>query len=192
MTEQRRIQYAKEYLESMANGINPLTKETIPETDLVRDPHIINCLNYVAYILGSVLENGSTADQEEDMRTSRPKRPRFFMTEEQKTMLTPSKQTLYIRDFAKILDNAASANHCRGISPNKINDWLLSIGMLELYDLGRKTPSKRATPQGESIGLSSYIYTDANGNPSYRNRYSPEAQQFIIDNIDALLEFVQR
>lgn len=192
MTEQRRMQYAKQYIEAMANGINPLTAEPIPEGELLRDGHIVNCLNYVAEILGAVLENGGTEDRDSVVREKRPHRPRFFITEEQRATLIPANRPLYISDIAKLLNDAAEENGCRGISPNRMNNWLLSIGMLELYDFGRKSPSKRATQLGESIGIASSIYHDANGLPSYRNLYSPEAQQFIFDNLDVLLDYLKK
>ena len=191
MTEQRRMQYAKRYMELMAKGINPLTKEPVSEQDLVRDPHIANCLNYVAGILGAVLENGGTADQETIITEKRPKRPRFFITEEQRKNLVPADRLLYISDIARYLNEVTEKNGCKGISATRMNNWLLSIGILEPYDLGRKSLSKRATELGKSIGIISSIYHDTNGLPSYRNQYSPEAQQFIFDNLDALLQFLK-
>lgn len=65
MTERERMGYAKLYLEKMADGINPLNGEPVAPHDLVRDPHIANCLLYVADIVAAVLENGGTEEQAE-------------------------------------------------------------------------------------------------------------------------------
>lgn len=40
MTELETIAHAKSYLEKMANGINPLTGEAVPETDLINQVRI--------------------------------------------------------------------------------------------------------------------------------------------------------
>lgn len=198
MTEQQRILYAIRYLTEMAAGQNPLTHVPVSEDDLVRDPHIANCLRYTADILSAVLENGGTAEQpdfsapERRMRERKPPRPKFTITEAQRTTLVPADHPIYIRDIAALLNSAAEDNGCRGIPPQKMNEWLLSLGFLETEDLGRKTPAKKASAAGKALGISSELYYDNLNRPAYRNLYTPEAQQFIFDNLDALLAYLRK
>ena len=58
MTELETIAHAKSYLEKMANGINPLTGEAVPETDLINQVRISRCLFFVSDILRKVIEQG--------------------------------------------------------------------------------------------------------------------------------------
>ena len=51
------LKHAKDYIEKMANGINPLTKENVPDTDLINNVKISRCLFYVNNILGKVIDN---------------------------------------------------------------------------------------------------------------------------------------
>ena len=60
MTELEKIAYAKAYIESLANGLNPLTGQTVPDTDVVNNVRISRCLFYVSDILRQVIENGGT------------------------------------------------------------------------------------------------------------------------------------
>jgi hypothetical protein len=54
MTELETIAHAKSYLEKMANGINPLTGEAVPETDLINQVRISRCLFFVSDICNNI------------------------------------------------------------------------------------------------------------------------------------------
>lgn len=49
----------------MANGINPLTDEKIPDNELINNVRISRCLFYVNDILGEILENSGTMNKKE-------------------------------------------------------------------------------------------------------------------------------
>ena len=55
MTEREILKHAKNYIDSLANGINPLTGEPVNEGDIVNNVRISRCLFYVSGILGKVL-----------------------------------------------------------------------------------------------------------------------------------------
>ena len=69
-----------------------------------------------------------------------------------------------------------------------LNSWLMSIGLLteETTPIGktRKVP----TSDGEMLGLSETEFTDNRGSVKYVI-YNTNAQQFIFDNIDSVIEF---
>lgn len=191
MTEQERIRYAIQYMNRMAEGINPMTDEPVAPDDLVRDPHITNCLLYVADILQSVLENGSThpAAAPVPHHESRDNSS-FMLTPEQYAQLHPSDQPQCISAIARELNQFAKENGCRNISAHTLNLWLISLGMLEEKDAGQDKPAKVSTEQGNRIGISSSLTQNSKGLPYYRTVFSAEAQQFIFDNLDALCAFI--
>ena len=55
MTEKEIIKHAKDYIDSLANGTNPLTGEPVNESDVVNNVRISRCLFYVSEILEKVL-----------------------------------------------------------------------------------------------------------------------------------------
>ena len=57
------LKHAKKYIEKMANGINPLTDEKIPDSDLVNNIRISRCLFYVNNVLGEIITNGGIYDK---------------------------------------------------------------------------------------------------------------------------------
>ncbi|MCR4645185.1 MAG: hypothetical protein K5695_07235 [Oscillospiraceae bacterium] len=191
MTERERMHYAKQYLEQMASGINPLNGAPVSSDDLVRDPHIANCLLYVADIVSAVLDNGGTEEQPEP-RERKHRKPAYFITEGQRSLLQTTDAPIYVSDIADELNRFSKENDCRKLTAAKLNLWLLSIGMLEEQDIGRKTPAKIATSAGEQIGIRSEEAIDGKGQPFFRNLYTETAQQFVLDNIDGIIAFLEQ
>ena len=62
MTEMERIGLARTYIEKLANGVNPLTDQEIPENDSINNVRISRCLFYVADVLKQVQETLLPAD----------------------------------------------------------------------------------------------------------------------------------
>ena len=191
MTERERMVYAKLYLEKMAEGINPLNGNPVAPDDLVRDPHIANCLLYVADIVAAVLENGGTEEQAEP-RERRRRRSEYYITDEQRSQLQTASSPVYVSDIAQELSKFSKENGCKKLTAAKLNLWLLSVGMLEERDIGRENPAKAATPAGEQIGIRSEEAIDGKGQPFIRNLYTLPAQQFVLDNLDGILAFLEQ
>lgn len=57
MTELEIIVRAQMYLEKLANGVNPLTGQEVPENDVVNEIRIARCLFYTSGILKQIVEN---------------------------------------------------------------------------------------------------------------------------------------
>ena len=63
MTELEKIAYAKTYIEKLANGINPLTDQPVPDSDSINNVRISRCLFYVSDILRQIAENGGVSQR---------------------------------------------------------------------------------------------------------------------------------
>ena len=59
MTEVEKIQYAKSFIDKMANGINPLDNTPIPEGELLNHVRISRCLFYVSELLEQMATSGA-------------------------------------------------------------------------------------------------------------------------------------
>ena len=57
MNKRRIIQHAKNYLDLIAAGTDPISQETIGEDSVATRPQIIKCFQFVSAILQEVLEN---------------------------------------------------------------------------------------------------------------------------------------
>ena len=57
MTELEKIEYAKSFIDKLANGINPLDESPIPDGDVVNNVRLSRCFFYVSDILRQVKHN---------------------------------------------------------------------------------------------------------------------------------------
>lgn len=182
ITELEKMERAKMYIDKMCEGINPITNTYAPENDTINNDRISRCLSYVSEILGKVIENGGEVTH--IVKNAGGSRNFFFITDEQLDRLSPRKNPCYANDIAEDIKAVTAENNTAKFQGMWITEWLVSIGMLEQTEKG-----KCATEAGQSIGIESQLRQSIQKGEHFVNMYSPDAQQFIFDNIYAVIEF---
>lgn len=182
ITELEKMERAKMYIDKMAEGINPITNEYAPENDTINNVRISRCLFYVSEILEKVIANGGEVTQA--VKSTGGNRNFFFITDEQLDRLSPRENSCYAKDIAEDIKAVTAENNTAKFQATWITEWLVSVGMLEQTEKG-----KCATDAGVSIGIESQLRQSIQKGEYFVNMYSPEAQQFIFDNIYAVIEF---
>lgn len=182
MTELETLERAKMYMEKLANGINPIDGSRIPDEDVVNNVRLSRCFFYVADVLRQVIDNGGVTPQK------KPKKEAFALTAEQRAAFEFSTTPIPISELSKRINALTDNENMATLGYTVIRDWLMSLGMLEdaLDGDGKKT--KRPTAQGESIGITLDARTGSNGT-YFVVAYNVAAQHFIMDNLDAIIEF---
>lgn len=148
---------------------------------MINNVRISRCLFYVSKILGQVIDNDGKVDT-----TFKKKRSRahFFITEEQQKNLETSETLIYVRDITEEINRVTCDNVTRKMQYSWINNWLVSIGMLEII-----SEKRHATEQGIEIGIKTEKRHSDKIGEYYVNLFSPSAQAFIFDNIDSIVTF---
>lgn len=179
MTEIEKIEYAKAFIDKLANGISPLDDTIIKEDDIVNNVRLSRCFFYVSDILRQVIENGGVNKKKNSF-------VKFELSSERLSNFTYSDSPIPISEIAKRLNSLIHDENMRKISHRDLTNWLLAIGMLceqSTYD-GKTT--KRPTEQGENIGIATEIRTGQRGKYTVVV-YNKEAQTFIVDNLEAVV-----
>lgn len=97
MTEAEKIRYAKMFIDKMANGIDPLTDEPVPEGDMIHQARISRCLFYVSDLLRQMAEEQEVpADP-----APKPKRERVSTLERQGQRWTRPQEEFLVDRFQK-------------------------------------------------------------------------------------------
>lgn len=182
MTELETLQRAKMYMEKLANGINPIDGSMIPDDDVVNNVRLSRCFFYVADVLRQVIDSGGVAPQK------KPKKEPFALTTEQRSAFQFSGAPIPISELSKRISFLSGNENMATLSYAVIRDWLMSIGMLEEVPDGNGKYVKHPTEQGKSIGISLDPRTGRNGE-YFVVVYNISAQHFILDNLDAVIEF---
>ena len=169
-------------MEKLANGINPIDGSMIPDEDVVNNVRLSRCFFYVADVLRQVIDNGGVTPQK------KPKKEAFALTVEQRATFEFSTTPIPISELSKRINSLADNANMATLSYTVIRDWLMSIGMLEDALDGNGKHTKRPTSQGENIGIMLDARTGSNGT-YFVVVYNVAAQHFIMDNLDAIIEF---
>lgn len=181
MTEIETLQRAKRYMEQLANGINPIDGSMIPDRDIVNNVRLSRCFFYVADVLRKVIDNGGIAPQ-----ASAKKAP-FTLPAEKRKDFAFSAEPITITEIVKRMNDLVACENMIKLTTSVMLEWLLSIDALRVEPTAEGRSAKRPTSRGEMLGVRAETRNGMNG--SYcAVVYNREAQQFLLDNIDAALE----
>lgn len=190
MTELERIAYAKAFIDKMAMGQNPIDDTVIPDGDTLNQVRISRCLFYVSGVLDQLIKCGGIPEQTpESSSTKQEKKQSFTLTTEEISQFEFSDKAILAGEFVNRLNAIKSA----GVSPipkTKFNGWVLSLGLVEPFQDEGGRHGYRPTAFGAEIGLSSEmrrIYQRS----IQAVTYNRDAQVFLMDNINGLLEFAK-
>ena len=182
MTELETLQRAKMYLDKMANGIDPLTDQPVSENDCINQVRISRCLFYVSDILRRVIENGGNVGK----TTSVKKQPFAISYEELKGFHlsdTPIPVSEITRRINELIDPAAVTK----LKHTSITTFLLHSGFLLEEQTAEGKTRKIPTAHGRCIGITTEERVYQSGT-YHVTVYNVHAQQFILDNMDAIIE----
>ncbi|MBR2742808.1 MAG: hypothetical protein IKD89_04375 [Clostridia bacterium] len=186
MTELETMQRAKMYLDKLANGIDPLTDRPVPDGDSINQVRISRCLFYVSGVLEKVIENGGQIG-----RPERIKKEPFMISPEELKRFNVSERPVTVSAFTAMVNELIDQSVMKRLTHRSVTAFLIRCGMLEEIKTADGRTRKEPTEQGRSIGISTEEHTGMTG--TYRvTVYNAEAQQFILDNIYAVIDEARR
>ncbi|MGN1025920.1 MAG: hypothetical protein ACI4P4_05890, partial [Faecousia sp.] len=95
MTELEIMQRAKMYMEKLAQGIDPISDQEVPEDSVLNNVRLARCFFYVSGILDQVIANGGKV-------VSTPPKD-FFITDEELRRVNPSQEPIRITQFVELV-----------------------------------------------------------------------------------------
>ena len=182
MTELEKIEYAKSFVDKLANGINPLDDSPIPTNDIANNVRLSRCFFYVSEILRQVLENGGI----NPIKVAKQRKNEFALPKDAFDKIRISETPVSASEMSNYLNELIDVETTKKLSAASINNWLITLGMLEVVKVAGGYNRKRPTELGKEIGIFTEERTGQNG--AYMVvLFSPQAQQFVYDNIAAII-----
>ena len=181
MTELETIQRAKMYIDNLANGINPLNGQHLPEEDIVNNVRITRCLFYVSNVLQQVIQSSGIVGKQ-----TKPKKQPFNLDVADRLKFEISETAIPVSEITKRINSLIDAETMMLLKYQSITGWLLNAGFLTArpdYDGKMK---KYPTEAGNRIGIQIEHRIGMRGDYDVIG-YSPQAQQFIVDNLDGII-----
>ena len=183
MTELEIMQHAKNYLDKLANGIDPLTGREAPEDDVINNVRISRCLFYVSGVLQQVIDNGGRVGAPPKAAELAP----FALPFEQRSRYAFGDWPLSASQIAQRLNELTDQGTMQKLKTTSITKFLLQSGLLFEEEGPSGNKNKRPTEAGRALGITTAQRMGQNGDYT-AVVYSREAQQFILDNLDAVIE----
>ncbi len=133
-------------------------------------------------ILRQVIENEGI----ELKRDRRARKQEFNLTAAQRARVLVSSQPITVTEIANNLNRFVNAETTKKITAATINEWLMSMGLLENIILSNGKKRKGPTDRGNKMGI---FVDERNGQfgQYYAIIFTSEAQQLIYDNLDAII-----
>ena len=183
MTEMEKVAYAKSFIDKLAEGINPLDGNPIPEGDIANNVRLTRCFFYVSDILRQVIENGGV---------NRDGKIPFAITAEQLSKYQFSPFPVGVNEISKKLSALVDNPMMKTLSGVQINNWLEAQGYL-VSVLDSQTNKNRRIPtqKGEALGITLTPKQGRDGQAYSAVEYNENAQRFILSNLDEIKVFVK-
>ena len=191
MTDLEILQRAKQYIDSLANGYDPLSGNPVRDDDVVNQVRISRCLFYVSGVLQKVIDNGGEIQRKKQPKPPKPVKEPFFLTHEQIALLRPQNTALSATKVAAIANELIDDEHMQKLKGTDIAGWLLSVGLLQEVESATGRKRKVPTPNGEMLGMKETSLINEHGVPTQYTVYDKNAQQFIFDNMETLIAFIR-
>jgi hypothetical protein len=179
MTELETMQRAKMYLDKLAQGIDPITNQEVPEDSVLNNVRLARCFFYVSDVLGKVIDNGG-------MIGGKPKLQAFSVSADQLAQVRISQEPVRVTQLVDMISEAVDNPQMKKLSTTTITNWLMERGFLE-KQIGADGKSRRVpTHNGLMLGLSTETRQGQYG--EYQAVfYNAAAQRFVLDHLPSIL-----
>lgn len=173
----RIVARAKEYMDALAKGIDPLSGEVIPEGEVVRQERLMKCFFYTSKVLDEVLKGKN----EKNYVKKEPFHPHLL----DYSGFVFSKEPISISELVQRI------NDCRSVDMQKLKrvgvvNWLVKQGYVKRVEVNG---SSRAclSEKSNTIGITEEIRSREDGGTYSVLLYSKEAQQFIVEHLETIV-----
>ena len=181
MTELETLRRAQQYIEQLAQGVDPLTGRELPEDTVLNQPRLVRCFFYVAGVLRE------DADKLERGARGRTKKPEFYLAPEERAAVPVSEEPVTVSVLVQAVNEAVGGGESRKKLPTTaVTAWLVEKGFLKEVETAPGKRRKTATPLAASVGILEEERQGLYG--TYHSLlYTAAAQNFILDNMDDIL-----
>ena len=193
MNKRRVIEHARQYLEQLSRGVDPISGEAAESVSIAPEGRLSKCFGFVAELLGELLENGGCValPGEEAQYELVRKKAAFRLSEAQRQQVFvtqgPITPVVFVRNINRVAENAGMEK----LSSTRINAWLTKQGYFSrtTQPVTFNRTVIKPMPQALAIGIQEAEVTDPKtGEIKTRILLTNQAQRFLLDNLDRIIE----
>jgi len=181
-TELEKLRRARQYMEQLANGADPITGQEMPEDSVLNQVRLSRCFFYVADILRQVEDNGGQVQRATGSNSLQL--PPFALSEELREQI-PIEPSAMIKRFTDSINALVDLSAMRKLKMTALTTWLVEEGYLreDLYNGKRR---KAVTDKGRAAGITEEQRQGAGGVYT-ATLYSEDAQRLLVAHLDEII-----
>jgi hypothetical protein len=169
---------AKEILQKMADGIDPLNGEPIEKNSFLHDPRMIRCLYFIQEVLGSAIEG--------NVRSGGMKPAEFRITAEEKSRVLLPQGKIGVNEFAKCVNVVIDQDKSKRLSGVELNRSLKKMGVLDEQVLADGKTRTALNARSGTYGIEAEK-RNFNGSEYEMILFNDEGKRFLLDNLETIL-----
>lgn len=170
------------YANCLENGVDPTSGLSFQEDTVMNCKKIKNYNGKIRELLDSLI----VAAENNGNKVNHRKIP-FFIPIREKENFQYSNKPVSISEFCHGINDTLLPGMTR-LNAKDVTKGLEILGYLETKILGEDKHYKCATEKGKSIGISEEKKLNAYGNEYCVNLYNKNAQMFVLQNIEKILQ----
>ena len=170
--DKNKLKVAIDWINKLANGMNPINGNLLPDSDIVNNVHISRCLFYVSSLLEGVGKNKSSRQKQYEFE--------FQLTPEIASKVYIAERigiAMFVKEINKVIPD-----NMQPLAASKVTQWLVSVGYLVEQQSSDGRKYKAPTELGTSIGMTS-AWRDGSQGQYLAISYDTNAQHFILENL---------
>lgn len=179
MTDLETVQRAKMYMDQLAQGIDPISGQALPEDSKLNNVRLARCFFYVSGILDQVIRNGGQVGAIE--------KTEFSITPEQLARVRIAPYPVRITELAEALLQATGSTTMKKPNVVRINNWLEQQGLMTKEPTPDGKIRRVPTAAGRNLGLSTQMRQSPDGE-YLAISYNTNAQRFVLDHLYEILQ----
>lgn len=170
------------YASCLENGIDPTSGLSFQEDTIMNCIKIKNYNGKIRELLDSLI----VAVENDSNKIIHRKIP-FFISIREKEKFKYSDRPVSISEFCHGINDTLLPGMTR-LNAKEVTRGLEKLGYLETKTLGEHKHYKCATEKGKSIGIIAEKKLNAYGNEYFVNLYNKDAQTFVLQNLEKILQ----
>ena len=192
MNKAQVICHAKNYMDMLAQGVDPISREKIEADSLVLQPRMQKCFAFVAELLDELLRNnGFAALTPEDAGRYEiiEKKAAFSLTAEQLERIPISSKAITPNTFLNNINRVIDTKRMEKLSSKSINAYLLAQGFIA----ESREPAmihktiRKPTDKSSEIGLMEQeIVDESSGEIKTKMVFTPLTQTYLLAHLNEI------
>ena len=170
------------YAQRIADGCNPVNNSPVEEDSVLQNPNVIRCMYFIKEVLEEVHKNRGYVGGKPKNSDKRP-----FPLEARD--LFTYKEDKAISRVVEQINEPLDEYTYQKLSYKTVMKWLLRQGYLheQVYEKYENKTFKVSTHKGLQLGIRIEERVRADGAGYVITLYGQQAQEFIVDNLEAMI-----